>query len=83
MHLSIRNIASNKDERLCVPRHIFNTNIIHNFVQLKLRDFLKNTMNLPIEIKMCTMCTSNVRCGSGDMLSGATGGEFGIHSNFS
>ena len=25
---------------------------------------------------MCRICTSNVRCGSGEIVSGATGGEF-------
>ena len=30
------------------------------------------------EIKMCRTCTSNVGCGSGEIVSGATGGEFDV-----
>ena len=30
----------------------------------------------PNEIKMCIICTSNVSCGNGEMVSGATGGQF-------
>ena len=45
-------------------------------MQLKLGDFLKTIRSLPNEIKMCRICTTNVSCGSGQMVCGATGGEF-------
>ena len=45
-------------------------------MQLKLRDFMTRINSLSDEIKMCRICTSYVSCGSGEMLSGATGGEF-------
>ena len=67
----MRGIGSNKHRRCCVSRHIFNTNTIHNCMQLKQR-FLDN---VPNEIKMCRICASNVSCGSGEMVSGATGGS--------
>ena len=33
-------------------------------------------MSLPNEIKMCTICTSNVSCGSGETVSSTTIGSF-------
>ena len=45
-------------------------------MQFKLRDFLNKIRSLRNEIKMCRICTSNVSCDSGEMVSGATGGEF-------
>ena len=72
LHLRI----SNKNKPYCACIHLFNTNSIHNCMQLKLRDLLKTDWNLPNEIKTCRICTSNVNCGSDEMVSGATGGEF-------
>lgn len=34
--------------------------------------------SLPNEIKMYRICTTNLSCGSGEMVNGATGGEFVI-----
>ena len=48
-------------------------------IETKLRDFL--TKSLRNEINMCRICTSNVSYGSGEMVSGATGGEFGTTRN--
>ena len=39
-------------------------------MQLKLIDFLKTNGSLQNEIKMCRICTSNVSCGSGEMVCG-------------
>ena len=50
-------------------------NSTYNFMQLKLGDLL-NISSLPKEIKMCRISTSNVSCDSGEMVSGASGGEF-------
>ena len=41
-------------------------------MQLKFRGFFTSVAN---EIKMCRICTSYVSYGSGEMVSGATGGE--------
>ena len=65
MHLNICNIVLNRNE-CCVSRHIFNANTIH----------VNINKSLPNELKMCRISTSNVSCGSGEMVSGATGGEF-------
>ena len=71
-----RNLVSNKNERCCVSRNIFNTDTIHNYMQLKLRNFVTTTIRgLINEIKMCRI-QNNVSRGSGEMVSGATGGEF-------
>ena len=46
-------------------------------MQLKLRDFLATEFrSLPNEIKMCRTCTSNVSCDTGEVVIGATGGQF-------
>ena len=42
----------------------------HNCMQLKLRDVL----SVGNEVKMCRICISNVSCGSGEIMSGASGG---------
>ena len=68
VHLSIRNIVSNKNERYCVSRHSFNANPIHDCMQLKSKDFLTKSRSLLIEIKMCRTCISNVSCGRGEMV---------------
>ena len=47
-------------------------------MQLKQRFLVKKKI-LPKEINMCRICTSNVGCGSGDMVSGTTGGQFGLN----
>ena len=71
-----RNIVSHKNERYCVSTHFFDTNAIHNCMQLKLGYFLIKIKSLPNEINMSRIFTSNVTCGSGEMVSGASGGEF-------
>ena len=68
--------VSYKNECYCVSRHIANTDTIHNCMQLKLRDLLTEIRSLPNEIKMCRICTSIVSCGSGEIVTGATGEEF-------
>ena len=60
-------------QRYCASTH--NTKTIHNCMQLKTKDFLTNIRSLPNEIKKCR---SNVSCGSGDLVSGATGEAFFI-----
>ena len=67
-----------KTEQYCVPIHNFNANTIHNVVQFKLRDFFPQNWGLQNEIKMFRMCTSNISHDSGEMVSGATGGEFAL-----
>ena len=76
VHLRICNIVSNENLRYYVSRHIFNANTIHNGMQLKYRYFLTNIRSLPNDINIRRICTSNVICGSGEMVSGATCGEF-------
>ena len=51
-------------------------------MQLKVRDFLTAIRSAPNEIKMCRICTINVSCGSCEMVSGATGGEFATVRSF-
>ena len=36
--------------------------------------FVDKNRSLPNEIMMCKICASNVSCGSGEMVSGASGG---------
>ena len=43
---------------------------------VKLIDLLTKMRSSPNEIKMCRICASNESCGSGEMVSGATGREF-------
>ena len=38
-------------------------------------DFLTQNFNLPNEMNTRSICTSNVSCGGGEMVSGVTGGE--------
>ena len=77
VNFTICNIVLNKNERHFVPIHILNANTIHSCMQLELRDLLTN------EMKMCRICTSNVRRGSDEIvcdvnsLCGATVGECG------
>ena len=55
--------------------HVINTDIIHNCMQVKLRDILKKIRSLPNEINMCRMCTPKVSCSSGEMVRGAAAGS--------
>ena len=41
---------------------------------------LDKRWSLPNEIKMCRICTSNVRCGSCEIVGGATGGQFFLNN---
>ena len=52
LHLRIHNIVSNIDKRHCVCMHLFNANIIHNCMQLKLMDFLTNKPPLTTVVVM-------------------------------
>ena len=52
LHLRIDNIVSNIDKRSCACMHMFNANIIHNCMHLKLRDFLKNKPPLTTVVLM-------------------------------
>ena len=52
---------------------IFNTDTIHDCIQLKLGHLFTTIMSLP---KISRSCTRNMICGSSEPLSGATGGEF-------
>ena len=45
---------------------------------MELSDVFKKIKSLPIEIKTCRIFTLKVSCGSGEMVSGAPGGEFGF-----
>ena len=56
-------------------RGSLNTNR-QKIIQLKLRDLLANIRSLQSKMTMCTIFTSNVSCDSGEMVGGATGGEF-------
>ena len=69
VHLSIRNIVSNKTERNFASIRMFNANTIHNCMPLKLRDVLKKIRSLSNEMTMCRICTSNVSCDSGEIVS--------------
>ena len=67
MHLSIHNIISSQNERYCVSRHVFNANTINNCMQIS--HFLEKIKSLPNEIKICRISTSNISCGSGELVS--------------
>ena len=55
----MRNVFSYKHERYCVCKLIFNTNTIHNYMQLKVRDFFTQCRSSPNEM-MCSIRTLNV-----------------------
>ena len=74
MHLSIRNVVSNK------------TNVVMFLTQFQCKSYpqsyateiercLDKIGSLPNKINTCRICTSNIRCGSGETVSGATVGE--------
>ena len=44
---------------------------------------MTNIRSLTNEIKMCKICTSNISCDSGEVVSGASGREFGFHLDVS
>ena len=66
-------MVSNKAARYCVSRKKFNTDTIHDCVQLKLGHILTTIMSLP---KISRSCKTNVICDSSEPMSGATGGKF-------
>ena len=71
-----------RDNAPTPPRRSSRSSLLHKSIyscmQLKLGNVMINIKSLRNEIKMCIIGTSNVSCGSGEMMSGASGGEFVI-----